>query len=118
MACSLELIVGAKLHTVLALPVNNVANVTLSSLKQVIVEVKHRCPAWFSLLHPYSLQDTKGVLGTLGGNSTKVPGTDPSHWDLICSEFRDVFEKLGFPPERAIKYLIDFLPDSVLPVKW
>ena len=32
-ACSLDLTVGAKLHTVLALPVNSVASVALSSLK-------------------------------------------------------------------------------------
>ena len=32
-ACSLELAVGAKLHIVLALLVNNVTNVALSSLK-------------------------------------------------------------------------------------
>ena len=44
-ACSLELSVGASYHTVLALPVTSVASVTLSSVKQVLSEVKHSCPA-------------------------------------------------------------------------
>ena len=84
----------------------------------MLAEVKHGCPAWFGLLHPHSLLDTKGVLAELGGgDSTKVPGTDPSHWELICSEFSDVFEKPGTPPERAIKHEIDLLPDSVPPAK-
>ena len=52
-----------------------------------------------------------------GGDSIKVPGTNPSHWELICSKFSDVFEKSGTPPERAIKYEIDLLPDSVPPAK-
>ena len=33
-ACSLDSTVGAKLHNVLALPVNSVANVALSSFKK------------------------------------------------------------------------------------
>ena len=49
------------------------------------------------------------------GDNTKVPGTEPSHWELICSEFSDIFEKPGTPPERAIKHEIDLLPDTVLP---
>ena len=36
---------GNKLYTVLALPVSNIANVTLSSLKQVLAEVKRSCLA-------------------------------------------------------------------------
>ena len=54
----------------------------------------------------------QGVLAVLGGgDSTKVPGTDPSHWELICSEFSNVLEKPGIPPERPVKYKIykDFL---------
>ena len=43
-ACSLELAIGNNLHIVLALPFNSVANVTLSSLEQVLAEVKHGCP--------------------------------------------------------------------------
>ena len=35
-AFSLKLTVGANLHALLALPVNSVANVTLSGLKQVL----------------------------------------------------------------------------------
>ena len=85
-ACYLDLNVGTKFQTVLALLVNSVANVALPSLKQVLAEVKHGCPAWFSLLHPHSSLDTKGVLAVFGkGDSTKVPSTDPLHWELICS---------------------------------
>ena len=52
-----------------------------------------------------------------GGDSLKVPGISPSCWELIHSEFDDVFEKPGTPPERVIKYKIDLLPNSVLPTK-
>ena len=31
----------------------------------------------------------------------------------ICNELSDVFENLGTPPDRAKKYVIDLLPDSV-----
>ena len=80
-AYSLELTVGNNLHTVIALPINSVANVTLSNLKQVLVEVNYGSPGWFSLLHPHSLLDSKGVLAALGrGNSIKVPGSDPLSW--------------------------------------
>ena len=73
---------------------------TLSNLKQVLAEVKCGCPAWFSLLHTHSLLGTKGVLAVLGGgDNTKVPGTNSSYWELICSKFSDVFEKSGTPPE-------------------
>ena len=58
---------AAKYHTVLALPVHSVANVTLLSLKKVLAEVKRGCPTWFGLFHPHSLLDTKGVLEALGG---------------------------------------------------
>ena len=52
-ACSLELTLGDTLHTVFPVPVNSVANVTLSNLKRVLAEIKCSCPAWFSLLHPH-----------------------------------------------------------------
>ena len=48
-----------------------------------------------------------------GGDHTKVLGTDPLHWELICTEFSDAFEKPSTPPERAIKHEIDLLPDSI-----
>ena len=84
---------------------NIVANVTLLSTKQVLGEVKRSYLAWFSLLHPHSFLDTKGFLAALrGGNNTNVPGTDPSHWELICNEYSIVFEKPGTPPERTIKH--------------
>ena len=84
----------------------------------MLAEVKHGCPAWFGLLYPQSLLDTKGVLTVLGGgDSTKVPSTDPSHWELICSVFSDIFENPGIPPKRAFKHKIDLLPDSVLPAE-
>ena len=79
---------GNNLHTLLALLLISIANVTMSSFKQVLAEVKHGHPAWSGLLHPLSLLNTKGVLASLGGgDSTKVLGTDCSHWELICSEF-------------------------------
>ena len=53
----------------------------------------------------------------VGGDSTNIPGTDSLCWELICSESSDVFELPGITPERAIKYKIDLLPDSVPPVK-
>ena len=52
-----------------------------------------------------------------GGDSTNVPGTYPSHWELIYSEFSDVFKKPGIPPKSTIKHKIDLLPDSVPPAK-
>ena len=55
------------LHTFPALPVHNVANIALSSVKQVMAKVKYRYPAWFILLHPHSLLDAKGMLAMLGG---------------------------------------------------
>ena len=84
MTCSLELIVSASLHTLLALPVNSIANVTLSSSKQMLAEVKRSYFVLFHFLHPYLLVEIKGVLAVLGeGDSIKVPGTDPSLWELI-----------------------------------
>ena len=69
----------------------------------MLAEVKRGCRACFGLLHPYSLLDTKGVLATLvEGDGTKVAGSDPLDWELICGEFSDVFEKPDTPPERAI----------------
>ena len=50
-----------------------------------------------------------------GGDSTKVTGTDPTHWEQICSEFSNDFKQLGTPPERAIKCKINLLSDSVPP---
>ena len=47
--CSLEFTVGTKFRIVLALPVNSIANVALSSLKKVLAEVKRGCPALFGL---------------------------------------------------------------------
>ena len=75
-ACFLRMTISKTVHNVLALPINRVA--ILSSLKQGLTGVKGGCPAWFSLLHPYSLLHNKGVLAVLGeGDSTKVPGIDP-----------------------------------------
>ena len=97
---------------------NIIGNVTLLSVKQVLAEVKHSYPACFGLSHPHSLLDTKRVLAVLGGgDSTKVPGTHPPHWELICSEFSNMFEKQGTPPERAIKHEINLLPIFVPPLK-
>ena len=53
---------------------------------------------WFGLLHPYSLLDTKGVLEALGvGDSNKVPGTGPSHWELIYSELSNFLRSQALP---------------------
>ena len=91
-----------------------VANVTLSSLKQVLAAVKWGYPALFGLFHPHSLLGTKRVLAVLGGvDSTKVPGTDPLCWELIYGKFSDIFKKPGPPPEKAIKHKIDLLPHSL-----
>ena len=87
---------------------------TLSSLKKVLAKVKRGCPAWLSLLHPHSLLDTKGLLAALGGgDSTKIQGTNPSCWEIVCSEFSDILENPGTLPERSIKHEIDLLPDSI-----
>ena len=97
----------------LAFPVNSAANVTLFTLKQVLDEVKRSYHAWFGLLHPHSLLDTKGVVVALGaGDSTKVLHTDPSCWELIYSVLSEIFEKLGTSLEIAIKHVIELLPDS------
>ena len=67
-------------------------------------------------MNPHLLLDTKGLLAALGAkDSTKVPGSDPSHWELICSEFSGIFEPPDTPPKRAIKIDIDFLLDCVAP---
>ena len=64
----------------------------------MLAEVKRGCPASCGLLHPHLLLDNKGVLATLGeGDSMKVPGTDLSLWELIFSEFSNVFEKPSTP---------------------
>ena len=84
----------------------------------MLAEVKCSCPAWFSLLYPHLFLETKEVLAVLGeGDRAKVPGNDPSCWELICSEFSNIFEKPDTPPERAIKCKIDLLPDSAPPAK-
>ena len=93
---------------------HRVAKVTLSSIKQVISEVKRGYPARFGLKHSHSLLDIKGVSTALEeGVSTKVPGTELSHWELICDEFSDAFKPAGTPPKRAIKHDIVLLPDFV-----
>ena len=77
------------------MPVHSIANVNLSGLEQVLADMKY---VWFGLLHPHSLLETKGVLAVLGGgDSIKVLGTNPSHWELIYSDFSDVFDKPGTP---------------------
>ena len=58
--------IGDYLHTVLALPVHSIANAVLSSLKQLLIEVKHGCHAWFGWLHPHSLLGITRVLAMLG----------------------------------------------------
>ena len=85
-------------------------------MKQVLPAVKHGFSEWFSLLNPHLLLDTKGLLAALGAkDSTKVLGTDPSHWELNCSEFSGIFELPDTPPTRAIKIDIDLLLDCVAP---
>ena len=42
------------------------------------------CMVW--LVEPSIVAEHQGVLAALGGgDSTNIPGTDPSCWDLICS---------------------------------
>ena len=55
----------------------------------------------------------EGVGSVWGGYHTKVPGTDASCWKLICTGFTHVFEKPGTLSEKAIKYNIDLLLDSI-----
>ena len=52
-ACSLDILVGNNLYILLTFTVNNVANVTLSSMEQVLVDVKYSFLAWFGMLHPH-----------------------------------------------------------------
>ena len=49
------------------------------------------------------------------GHSTRVPATDPSHCELIYSEFSSAFEQPGTPLKKNIKDEIDLLPYSVPP---
>ena len=66
------------------------------------------------LVAPSLIAGYQGSIGWFGGeNSTKVLGTNPSHWKLICSEFSDAFEEPGTPHERVIKHEIDLLADSI-----
>ena len=84
----------------------------------MLAEVKCCCLAWLGLLHPHLFLDTNGGLAMLREkDNTKVAGTDPSHCKLISSEFSDVFKKPATPLERAIKYEIDFLQDSIAHAK-
>ena len=70
----------------------------------MLAEVKHGCPAWFGLLYPLSLLDTKEVLAALKrGDSTKIPGTELSRWELICSEFYGVLKPPGTPIRLHLK---------------
>ena len=55
------------------------------------------------------------VLG--GGDNTKVLDTDPLFWELSSSEFSDIFEMPGAPPNKAIKHEVELLPNSVPPAK-
>ena len=90
---------------------NSVANMALSSVMQVLSEVKYSFPAFLGLFHPHSLLETKGLLAELvGGDSITVLGTDSSHWKLIYSEFSDDFEKQRTLYDRAIRLEIDLLP--------
>ena len=83
-ACYLELTVGDTVHNLLAFTVKSVANVSLSSLGQVLAKVKCGSPAWLGLLHHYSLLDTKGVLAVLGGGGrVKIPCTESSCWSTV-----------------------------------
>ena len=63
------------------------------------------------LVTPSIIAGHQGGTGSIGGKD-QYQGTDLSHWELICSEFSDVFEKPGTPPERTIKYKIELLLNS------
>ena len=52
---------GKYFHTALVFHMYYAADIELSSLKQVLAELKRGCLAWFNLLHTQSLLDTKGV---------------------------------------------------------
>ena len=70
------------------------------------------------LIAPLVIAEHQWGVGSVGGwDSTKVLGTDPSRWELICSEFSDVFEQPGTPPEIATKHEIGLLIDSEPPAK-
>ena len=70
------------------------------------------------LVKPSLSAGHQGCIGSIGGlDSTKVPSTHPSCWELICCEFNEFFDKPHSPPEREIKYKIDLLPDSFLSAK-
>ena len=45
---------------------HSAVNFALSNLAQVLSEIKYDCPAWFGLLHPHPLLDSKGILAALG----------------------------------------------------
>ena len=49
--------------------------------------------------------------------SMQWPGIDHSYWELIFSEFTDVFENPSPLPGRAIKHKINLLPDTVQTTK-
>ena len=53
-----------------------------------------------------------------GGDGTKVLGTDPSRWELICSELLVMFlRSQALPLREPLKHEIDFMLDSVPPAK-
>ena len=69
------------------------------------------------LVAPLLIVRHQGLLEVLGErDNTKAPGSYPSHWELMCSEF-SVFERPGTPPKRAMKHEINLLPESVLPAR-
>ena len=70
------------------------------------------------LVAPSFIAGHHGVLAAVRvQDSTKVPGTDLSHWKLIWSEFSDIFKPPSTLPYRAIKHKISLLLDSVPPAK-
>ena len=87
-ACSFTCVVNGNSHVLSALPACKVAQVELSSLKQVCNDVKRGGAAWFGLVRPTEWRDTMEVLASLEvGDGVETSTTPPSRWDKLCTEF-------------------------------
>ena len=71
------------------------------------------------LVAPSLIAGNQGVLAALGeGDSTKVLGTDLSHWELTYAVGLVMFfRSQALPLREPCKNEIDLLPDSVPPAK-
>ena len=67
--------------------------------------------AWLILLQPHSKLVTREVIGHSEGKGTGDIQT-PSRWDILCTEFHDIFDPPGMHVDRDTVYHIELLPNA------